>query len=305
MTPGSTHGAEGAWIGPTRASSGAVLRGLAELPGLLLRHRRLVAVSVLRDLRARFSGTVLGWGWPLLQPLALFGVYAFVFTKLFGVRLPATPAGSEGLLGVYMFVGVLIWSSVAESLARGAQAISGNANLIAKVAFPAHLLPLNTALSGLATLGLGLAAFLVVTSLTSLGVSTGTGLLWLPVLALTQLLFVWGLSLALATLQVYLRDTAHLLGLALTLGMFATPIFWVPNAELLPAAAPYLDLVTANPFHHLVQAWRLALMGDAPAALFTDSLGTSLRIVLAWAAASFVLGHALFTLGRPGFADEV
>ena len=306
MTPGSTaQGAESAWIGPPRPSAGGIWRALVGVPAVLVRHRRLVGVSVMRDLRARFSGTVLGWGWPLLQPLVLFGVYAFVFTKLFGVRLPATPPGSEGLLGVYMFVGVLVWSSIAESLARGAQAISGNANLISKVAFPAELLPLNTALSNLATLGLGLAAFLVVSLIVPLGVRPGPLLLWLPVLAFTQLLFVWGLSLALATLQVYLRDTAHVLGLALTLGMFATPIFWVPSRELLPAAAPYLELICANPFHHLVQAWRLALMGDAPAVLFTDSLTTSLRIVLTWAGASFVCGHALFTLGRPGFADEV
>ena len=306
MSPeATTPGVESAWIGPPRPSVAGIWRGLVGVPAQLARHRRMVQVSVLRDLRARFSGTVLGWGWPLLQPLVLFGVYAFVFTKLFGVRLPATPPGSEGLLGVYMFLGVLVWSSIAESLARGAQSISGNANLIAKVAFPAQLLPLNTALSNLAMLGLGLAGFLVVSLLAPLGVRPGPLLLWLPVLALAQLLFVWGLSLALATLQVYLRDTAHMLGLALTLGMFATPIFWVPSRELLPAAGPYLELVTSNPFHHLVQAWRLALMGDAPAVLFTDSFNTSLCIVLAWAGASFVCGHALFTLGRPGFADEV
>ncbi len=104
---------------------------------------------------------------------------------------------------------------------------------------------------------------------------------------------------------MYLRDTAHVLGLLLTLGMFATPIFWVPSAELMPAAAGHLDWLTASPFHHLVQAWRLALMGDVHPALFTDSLSGSVGVVCAWALASFLVGHGLFTLGRPGFADEV
>lgn len=304
MSPGSTHDAA-PWIGPARPGGRTILRRMVELPALVARHRRLVAVSVERDLRARFTGTVLGRAWPLLQPLVLFCVYAFVFTRLFGVRLPAAPVGSEGLLGVYMFLGVLVWTSIAETLSRGSLAIGENAGLIGKVAFPAELLPLNTALASLATLGLGLIAFVGVSALAPFDLEFTRAVLWLPVIAICQLLFVWGLALALCTLQVYLRDTAHLLGLALTLGMFATPIFWVPSAELLPAAAPYLDVVCANPFHHLVQCWRLALMGDAPAVLFTDTLAGSLSVVALWSVASFAGGYALFTLGRPGFSDEV
>lgn len=289
-----------------------MLRRLEALPGLLVRQRRLIAVSVARDLAARFSGTVLGRAWPLVQPLVLFVVYAFVFTRLFGVRLPEASAGEvggAGTLGVYMFIGVLVWSSVAESLSRSAQAICEHGNLIGKVAFPAELLPLQVVLSNLVTLGLGLGVFVAVAALapfdTAPPAKLAAGLAWIPVLVLAQVVFVWGLGLAAATLQVYLRDTAHVLGLLLTLGMFATPIFWVPSAEFMPAAAAHLDWITASPFHHLVQAWRQALMGDAHGALFTDTLPRSVGVVSAWALVSFLVGHALFTLGRPGFADEV
>ena len=73
--------AEG-WITARPVRGREVVGRLIGLPVLLWRHRDLITTSVKRDLGARFTGTILGWIWPLLHPLFLFLAYYFIFTKL-------------------------------------------------------------------------------------------------------------------------------------------------------------------------------------------------------------------------------
>ena len=56
-----------------------------------LRHRDLIAASVRREIDARLAGSALGWLWPFLQPLLLFAIYYFVFTRLLGLRMGDLP----------------------------------------------------------------------------------------------------------------------------------------------------------------------------------------------------------------------
>ena len=84
-------------------------------------------------------------------------------------------------------------------------------------------------------------------------------LLWAPVLIFLQILFTYGVVLFLSTMQVFLRDTAQVTSIVATVWMFLTPLFWVPEA--IPEVGKYMPLIEANPFHHLVYAWREILMG--------------------------------------------
>jgi lipopolysaccharide transport system permease protein len=294
------------WVGPEGPTPREVLDGWLALPGRLWGQRELVAIGVRRELATRFGGTLLGRLWPLLQPAALFGVYGFLFTRLLGVRMPDLPAGRESALGVYMFVGVLVWSGFAEGLSSAASSITDGGNLIRKIAFPSEVLPLQSVLADALTFLMALAAFILLCAVTPLWSLPGPGALaWIPLLLALQLALTYGLALAAATLQVFLRDTRHALAIALTLGMFFTPVFWVPSAQVLPGLEPWLPLVEASPLHHLLQAWRLVLMGGQPGALFTGSLTGSLARLAPWALGSLALGHALYTAARRRLADEV
>ena len=54
----------------------------------LLRHRRLVRHLVVRDLKVTYHGTVIGYGWTMLEPLLLTAVYWAVFALLRGNEDP-------------------------------------------------------------------------------------------------------------------------------------------------------------------------------------------------------------------------
>ncbi len=291
-----------------------VLRRMARFPRLVREHRDLVATSVRRDLQSRFQGTLLGWFWPLVHPLFLFGVYYFIFTELLQIKMPGLPAEQKAAMGVYMFCGIAVWAPFAESLLRGTNVIVENGNLIKKLAFPSELLPLNVTLVGIVTELFGVAMFVLAALLTPVWPAPGAALLWIPLLVLLQAVFTYGLVLALSTLQVFLRDTLQLVGILSTVWMFLTPIFWAPEV-LERSVLKYLPWIAWNPMVHLLQAWRGALMGDlaipAGGALVggevvsVAAIPGHLAIFALWALFSFVLGYGFFLLAQRRFADEV
>ncbi len=305
-----------AWITPRPARTFEALHRIVRLPWLVAGHRDLVLTTLRRDLSSRFQGTLLGWAWPLLQPLLLFAIYYFIFTQLLGQRMPELPADQQAGMGVYMFCAMIAWSALSESLARGTGVIVDNGNLIKKLAFPSELLPLNVVLASLTMMLFGVAIFIAV-CFTPVWPRPGLGLLWIPLIVFLQGLFTYGLVLFLSTLHVFLRDTSQVVGMAITVWMFLTPVFWVP--ELLSHGQSgalvdhYLPVIQANPGYHLVAAWRGALMGDVTLALegrvltpvSVAAVPGHLAVFALWAFGAYALGYAFFVHSQRRFADEV
>jgi lipopolysaccharide transport system permease protein len=294
---------------PTRTVE--VLQRLVRLPFLVRENMDLVRTSLRRDLSARFQGTLLGWAWPVVQPLVMFGIYFFIFTGILGQRIPNLPPEMKACMGVYMFCAMVPWSALAESLGRGTSVVVDNGNLIKKLVFPSELLPLNTVLASLTMMLFGVGGFVLAALFTPVWPRPGP-LYWIPVLVVVQGLFVYGLVLFCSTLQVFLRDTIQIVGMATTVWMFLTPVFWSP--ELLGKnVEPYLPMIRANPAYHMVSAWRAALMGDVTVGTGADAIHPvvvadipgHVGVLLLWALVTYALGYAFFVFSQRRFADEV
>ena len=260
VAAGPDDGPKWTTANPTRLVE--ILRRLVGFPVMLAKHRDLVTSSVRRELAARFQGTLLGFLWPLVHPLFIFAVYYFIFTKLLSFKMPDLDESQESAMGVYMFIGVVVWAAFGESLVRGCNIIVENGNLIKKLAFPTETLPLNVVLVNVVTMLFGIVMFLVATFTTPVWPAPGVLLLWIPVLLFLQVLFTYGLVLLLSSMQVFLRDTAQVISIFVTVWMFLTPLFWVPEA--IPQIASYYPYIEANPMNHIVHAWREVLMGVEP-----------------------------------------
>jgi lipopolysaccharide transport system permease protein len=292
------------WIGPDRVGLFELIAELWRYPRRALAHRDLVGVWVRREWRARFLGTALGPLWPFVQPLALFGVYAFVFGELFGLRVGAPGVGVFGG-AVWIFAGVLVWSSFSECVSRASTIFLEHRNLVLRSAFPSDLLVLQPVLCGMATLFVGAGVLCCVAAFVA-GDSLGwSQFAWVGVLCGLHFAWVLGLSLALACAQVVLRDTAGLLGVGLTVWMFATPIFWVADPAVLPAIEPWLGWVEANPMHSLVEAWRWTLLGEGAAPFARAGLSEHLLRFAPWAFGALVLGLGSARVLRAQLSDEV
>jgi len=304
--------AEG-WITARPPRAAEVVLRLLTLPRMIRDHRDLIGTSVRREIDGRFSGTALGWVWPLVHPLFLFAVYYFIFTELLDFKMPDVPEDKKAALGVYMFVGIMAWTALAETILRGTSSITDNGNLIKKLSFPAEILPLNIALASVVTHLFALVVFLVACLVTPIWPLPTAAVAWVPVIVLVQVLFAYGLALLLSTLHVFLRDTLQLVTIFVTVWMFVTPLFWAPQG--MRSAEEWMPFIRANPVYHLVQAWRGALMGDVyvPPSEYTmggfasqaAAVPAHLLVFACWAVLLYLVGYAFFVSAQRRFADEV
>ena len=167
----------------------------------LFRYRALIQNLLLKDLKLKYRGSVLGFMWSLLNPLLLLGTYTFVFKYVVRIQMDNYP--------YFLLVGLFPWNFFSSSLIGSTQAITGNADLIRKVHFPRETLPIATVLFTFAQLLLAFAVFLPALVLISGVRLHWTAVLFVPLLVL-HLLFTIGLAFILATGTVFFRDVAHL-----------------------------------------------------------------------------------------------
>lgn len=184
---------------------------------------------VSRAIRADYLENLTGFAWLVVQPLLLLALYAFVFTTIFQARIP--DAGGVGFVP-FLAIAFWPWTAFSESVLRASNAVTSNAALLGKVAFPAEMLPLSAVA---ATFLMNLAGYLAVLLVLQL---LGTPVFWpglllaLPLLLLLAL-FAGALALFASALQVFVRDVAQILPPLMTFWFFTTPILY--SAELLPA----------------------------------------------------------------------
>ena len=190
----------------------------------LYRYRGLVSSLVLRELKARYRGSLLGFLWTFLNPLMLLAVYALVFSVYFRIQM-------EHYAG-FVFTGLLPWVWFSSSLLEGTTAIVSGGSLITKVLFPGQILPLVKVGANLLNYLLSLPILLIF--LAVMGLSPGPVLVWLPLIVTAHLIFIAGLTLGMATLNVFLRDIQHILSNLVTLWFFLTPILY-PLSQVPPA----------------------------------------------------------------------
>ena len=257
----------------------------------LFRYRGLIQTLVVRELKARYRGSVLGFFWSFVNPLMLLLVYSFVFS----VVLPGFRGGDLEPYSLFLFCGLLPWTWFSSSLLEASNSLIQNGNLIKKVLFPAEVLPIVAVLSNMAHffLALPILGVFLVFYATPLQFSE---IVWLPLVILVQLILSLGLGFFLAALTVHFRDLKDLLANLLTLWFFCTPIIY-PMSMLPPAGKFMMDL---NPFAHLAIAYQEILFYDG-------SFGhwRWLLALLVASVALFSAGHMLFDRLRDSFAEEV
>lgn len=220
----------------------------------LLHNRYLIRELVARDVYTRYIGSLVGIFWSILNPLLQLILYTIVFAGVLDQRFDEK--GSTVRFALYLFCALLPWMAVQESVTRSSQAFIGNANLIKKIRFPLEALPLGNVLSALVHQLLG-SVVLVIALLVDGSLSYRT-LPLVALLLLCQMSMMYGLSLTMACLNVFVRDIAQILGVGFMLFFWITPIVY-PKARAPGAFRWVLDL---NPLTHMVEAYRYAFIGN-------------------------------------------
>jgi lipopolysaccharide transport system permease protein len=259
----------------------------------LITRRTLIFQLVKRDFQQRYIGSAAGWLWGLVHPLVLLASYVFIFD----ICLQMKPGPGEVTTNYPMlvFTGMLPWLLFSETVQRSSGSLVEQANLITKTVFPAEIVPVSIFLSSLIS---HLLALVLAIAGAAIFLRHMTPLLaLLPVFMLLMGLFAVGIGWIAAALQVYLRDTAQVLAVILTLWFWATPI--LISEDKLAHAGPWaLVLLKLNPLTYFVRAYREALLGQRlPLLMHWGFAAAGFAIV------AFVCGGLFFRYMKRGFAD--
>jgi len=266
----------------------------------LVESRELVVNLTLRELRGKYKRSVLGWAWSLLNPLATMAIFSVVFLYFLKVTFPpGQPSGFDSF-PFALLIGLLPWNFVANGMNGSMDALIANSNLVKKVYFPREVLVFANVASSVVTLLIELSVLSI-----ALVIAGNFVIPWiLPVvfLVVIQTVFVVGIGLTLAVLNVYFRDVQHLVGILLQLWFYATPIVYPESA--VPAHATIggvgvLTLYRLNPMVRFVEAYRACLY-DLRLPPLDD-----IAYLVGAAVVALAVGATVFARLEPKLAEEL
>ncbi len=246
----------------------------------------LLRELTISQIKLKDQSTFFGFVWSFLNPLLLvFVLYIFFQTRL---------AQDVENFPMYLLIGVVHYNHFANSTNSAMHVLHSMRSLTSQVVFPKEIMVVGSVLASSFEFVLELVIILLLALLAQLPLSGA--LLWLPFVALMQIILVLWVSLGLACVYVFVRDIEHLYGVALRLLFFMTPVFYSPTF-LGDSFARWF--VILNPLAQLMLLTRgIVLDGAAPSV--NVALGifvlNGLALVIAW---------QFFKFMEPRFAERV
>ena len=270
-----------------------MLKNLAEL----YQYRALLTALSLRELRARYRASVLGFLWTFLNPTLSMFVYWLVFEVVM-----TRSGGAMKAFPFFIFTGLLPWIFFSSSVMGGTTAISDRRDLLTKVRFPAQVLPATVVLTNFINMVLS------VPLLIGLGIVFGFFPTWHLVLLLPVLLVQTFLTLAIsylfAALNVAFRDLQHVVANVMQLAFFVSPVLWpsksLPTVGSLSQAEVRQLVALVNPMSPVLEAWHDIFYGQQAPTHFAE-----LGIVAVEALVIMLVSTSVFERRREEFAELI
>ncbi len=258
--------------------------GPSPVGGGLQRFLDLLWVMAVTDFKRSYFGTVLGYLWSLVRPLALFAILLLVFTQIFrlGSEVPHYP--------VLLLLNIVLFGFVQEASAASVTSLVMQEPIVRKTQFPRLVVPLATVLTALMTLLVNL-PIVIVFALAGGVAPTPTWLL-APVVVAALVVLACPVAMLLSCLYPKFRDLSMIWSVVITALFYATPVLYpieaVPGGLRAIMMINPLSVVFVEARKWIIDpdAWSAAqaaggLLGLAPAALITLAL-PALAILVFW-----------------------
>ncbi len=219
-------------------------------------YRDLLWLFVKRDFTAQYKQTILGPLWHVIQPVFTTIVFLLIFGKI--ANIPTD--GIEPKILFYMS-GITLWNYFSSCLTATSNTFVSNAGIFGKVYFPRLVLPLSNVCSNIVKFGIQFCLLLILMGWFGLkGYGFHLSMYWLliPVLVIMMALMGLGLGIIISSLTTKYRDFSVLIGFAVQLLMYATPVAY-PLSFL--KGKTYAEWIQWNPLTPIVESFRFALFG--------------------------------------------
>lgn len=259
----------------------------------LWRYRDLLFLFVRRDFVAVYKQTIFGPLWFFIQPILTTIMFMVVFG---GIAKMST----DGLPGpVFYLSGIVLWNYFAISLTMTSNTFVANKAVFGKVYFPRMITPLSIVISKLLTFGvqfsLFLLAFFYYYIFEETTISPSPLIVIVPLLILITAGLSLGLGLIITALTTKYRDFTFLLGFAIQLGMYATPVIYPASST----TGTIKYIIMANPMSSVIESFRYAFLGVGEFSWGALAYSTAIMLVLIF------IGVITFNKVEKTFMDTV
>lgn len=220
------------------------------------KFRDLLWLFVRRDFAAQYKQTILGPLWHFIQPIFTTLMFLVVFNKIANIPTDSIPPI------LFYMSGITIWNYFSSCLTATSNTFVANAGIFGKVYFPRLVIPLSTITSNLIKFGI---QFLLLMAVFLFYMAKGapvyfsTSFLIIPVLVLMMAGMGLGLGIIISSLTTKYRDLTILIGFAVQLLMYATPVAY-PLSFL--KDNKFASWIEWNPLTPIVEAFRYALFQE-------------------------------------------
>ena len=213
------------------------------------RYSYILLKEIVRtDFKLRYQGSILGYLWSLLKPLAIFLIMYVVFVRFlrFNYGVPHT--------AIYLFVGIVLWSFFSEVTGGSVGAIVGKGDLLRKINFPKYVIVMAVSFSAVINLFLNFVVLGVFMALNHVPLTLNM------LIAIPLLVELYAISLAVAfilsTLFVRFRDMNHIWDVLMQALFYAVPLFY-PIAKV---PEKYAKWQLLNPPAQIIQDARYVMV---------------------------------------------
>jgi lipopolysaccharide transport system permease protein len=223
----------------------------------ILSGRYIVKTMVIKDIKARYTGSIFGPLWIIVTPLYQILLYTLLFSVILRMRFEEASGTSSFV--IYLLAGLIPWIFFSEATLRGVTSLIDNAHIIKKVKFPVEVCIVTVIASSAVTLVVYMIIYLLM--LVAMGVLKYSTfpLFVLPIVI--EVLLIAGLSFGLGSIAVFFRDITQAIPMFLNLLFFLTPIVYPASA--IPERLRWLFNI--NPFYCIVEMSRdLLIRGRLP-----------------------------------------
>lgn len=220
------------------------------------KFRDLLWLFVRRDFAAQYKQTILGPLWHFIQPIFTTLMFLVVFNKIANIPTDSVPPI------LFYMSGITIWNYFSSCLTATSNTFVANAGIFGKVYFPRLVIPLSTITSNLIKFGI---QFLLLMAVYLFYIFKGapvhfsTSFFIIPVLVLMMAGMGLGLGIIISSLTTKYRDLTILIGFAVQLLMYATPVAY-PLSYL--KDNQFASWIAWNPLTPIVEAFRYALFQE-------------------------------------------
>jgi len=271
------------------------MKQLNNLIGFILsifKQRKVLFLLIKRDFSSRYLSSYIGLPWAFIQP----AIYVFVIWFAFTFGLKAGQAANGIPFAPWLLLAIIPWMFISQTMIVSSASISEYSYLIKKTSFPVSMIPIIKIFSGMIVHVILLSCILLIIVF-FYGIAPS--LYWLQIVyylfALTILLS--GISWFVSSVNVFIKDIAHIVNIAVTMLFWATPIIW-PYSKL---QGSYRYVALLNPFFYITEGYRYTFIENRWFFEFPEMniFFWTFTIIM------FLIGAMTFKNLKPRFADEL